>query len=65
MNGEELETITFKAPKKFAERLSKEAFDLDIPKSLLIRVAVMLASPILKDKPYLISILERNGNGKQ
>jgi|GEM_PF-3008407 len=56
------ELINFKAPKGFSDRLSKEAFALDVSKSAFIRAAIMLGSPILMDKPYLISILDRNIN---
>jgi hypothetical protein len=60
------ELINFRAPKDFGDRLSKEAFDLDISKSAFIRAAIMLGSPILRDKPYLVRVLDstRNGNGK-
>jgi hypothetical protein len=65
--ADEWELINFRAPKRFAERLSKEAFALDINKSKFIRAGIMLGSEILKGKPYLINILDRskNGNGPQ
>ncbi len=63
--SDDWELINFRAPKSFAERLSKEAFELDVNKSKFIRAAIMLGSEILKGKPYLISILDRNKNGNQ
>lgn len=64
MSGEEI-TITFKASEQFAQRLAKDALDLDISKSMLIRACILLSSPILKDKPFLLSVLERNGTTKK
>lgn len=65
--AEDWELINFRAPKGFADRLSKEAFSLDVNKSKFIRAGIMLGSEILKGKPYLINILDRskNGNGAQ
>ena len=65
MAKEEWELINFRAPRGFSERLSKEAFDLDVNKSKFIRAALMLGSEILKGKPYLINILDRHKNGGQ
>lgn len=62
MSSEDWELINFKAPKAFAERLQKEAFMLDVNKSKFIRAAIMLGSPILLNKPYLINQLDRNNN---
>ena len=65
--ADDWELINFRAPKKFADRLSKDAFDLDVNKSKFIRAAIMLGSEILKGKPYLINVLDRtkNQNGSQ
>jgi hypothetical protein len=45
--------------------LAKDACDLDISKSLLIRACILLASPIIKDKPFLLSVLERTCTSKK
>jgi hypothetical protein len=64
VSGDEI-TITFKATEAFSQRLAKDACDLDISKSLLIRACILLASPIIKDKPFLLSVLERTCTSKK
>ena len=61
--AEDQETITFKAPKSFSDRLSKMAFDADVPKSVWIRACIEVASPILKEKPFLAFMMEHTKNG--
>lgn len=63
MSTDDQDVITFRAPKDFACILSKIAFDLDENKSEIIRKCIQVALPIimrktlLKDHPYLSSIL--------
>ena len=55
--GDDLVTISFKAPPAFAEILSRVAFDLEKSKSEIIRACIELGLPTVKCKPHLVKIL--------
>lgn len=60
--AEKEEGINFKVPKGFAERMRRNDFDKDVSVSEWLRCWLMLASPILHDKSYLITAFENSKN---
>ncbi len=66
MSLEDQETFSFKLSKDFAEAFAKVCFELDRTKSEVIRecirgyLPILLSRVIVKDHPYLNSILNTN-----
>lgn len=56
---------TFRMDEDFEQWLGKVVSDLDCSVSDLIRVALILAVPIIKEYPYMIRILPLNDLGNQ
>jgi hypothetical protein len=56
---------TFRMDEDFERWLGKTVSDLDCSLSDLIRVALLLAVPAIKEHPYLLKILSLNGLGSQ
>ena len=61
----ELISNTFKSTEEFSCWLKKEAYDLDLSASELIRACILIGIPVIKNHPDLGSILAHKSKRTQ